>query len=201
MRASLVFARIALVYSISTVALGKATQETQEPVPVVFQRLQSQSPAEKGEAAAQLLKRGRSDPEVKEYLAVHLPPLIDKGPARKDYPGDWITLVRLARELRIAEAAPALTKWLTIDNIGEITTAGFINLENNPAGKALAEIGDPAMPPLTKVFDHGTLRERRYAVYVLRLINSPSAKSMLREQMNREPDEGLRDFIQKTLAS
>jgi len=117
MRASLVFARIALVYSISTVALGNATQETQEPVPVVFQRLQSQSPAEKGEAAAQLLKRGRSDPEVKEYLAVHLPPLIDKGPARTDYPGDWITLVRLARELRIAEAAHALTKWLTIVSV------------------------------------------------------------------------------------
>ena len=74
-----------------------------------------------------------------------------------------------------------------------------MKLENNPAGAALVQIGDPAIPAVITVFDHGTLRERRYAVYVLNQINSPSAKRSLREQLNREPDEDLRDFIRKSL--
>ena len=173
--------------------------QAEEPVATVFQRLQSSGNIH--EATEQLLNRGRSDPKVREYIARHLPPMIEKGPGEKgDHLGPWIEFVRLARELKIAEAAPALTKWLTIDNIGEITTGGFIRLENNPAGKALAEIGDPAVPAVARVFDRGTLRERRYAVYVLNLINSPSAKATLQERLSREPDKDLRDFIRKSLA-
>jgi len=132
-----------------------ASQQAEEPVATVFRRLQSQSSTEINEATEQLLNRGRSDPKVREYIARHLPPMIEKGPAEKDHPGPWIELTRLAGELKIAEAAPALTKWLTIDNIGEITTGGFIRLENNPAGEALAKIGDPAVPAVARVFDRG----------------------------------------------
>ena len=173
------------------------SQQAEEPVATVFQRLQSSTDIH--EATEELLKRGRSDSKVREYIARHLPPMIAKGPAEKDHPGPWIELVRLAGELKISEAAPALTKWLTIDNIGEITTGGFIRLENNPAGKALAEIGDPAVPAVARVFDQGTLRERRYAVYVLSLMNSLSAKSALQEQSHREPDKDLRDYIRKVV--
>jgi|SRR5215472_3416932 len=175
-----------------------ASQQAEEPVATVFRRLQSSTDTH--EVTEQLLKRGRSDSKVREYIARHLPPMIEKGPAEKDHLGSWIELVRLAGELKIAEAAPALTTWLTIDNIGEITTGGFIRLENNPAGKALAEIGDPAVPVVARVFDRGTLRERRYAVYVLNLINSPSAKATLQERLSREPDKDLREFIRKSLA-
>jgi len=175
-----------------------ASQQAEEPVATVFQRLQSSTDIH--EVTEQLLNRGRSDPKVREYIASHLPPMIEKGPPEKDHPGPWIEFVRLAGELKIAEAAPALTKWLTIDNIGEITAGGFIRLENNPAGKALAEIGDPAVPAVARVFDRGTLRERRYAVYVLNLINSPSAKATLQERLSREPDKDLREFIRKSLA-
>ena len=174
-----------------------ASQRAEEPVATVFQRLQSSGNIHS--VTEQLLKRGRSDPKIREYIAHHLPPMIEKGPAEKDHPGNWIELVRLAGELKIAEGAPALTKWLTIDNIGEITTGGFIRLENNPAGKALAEIGDPAVPAVARVFDQGTLRERRYAVYVLSLINSSSATSALQEQSHREPDKALRDYIRKAV--
>lgn len=178
------------------------SQRADEPVATVFQRLQSQSSTGINEATEQLLRRGRSDFKVREYIARHLPPMIEKGPGEKgDHLGPWIEFVRLAGELKIAEAAPALTKWLTIDNIGEITTGGFIRLENNPAGKALAEIGDPAVPAVARVFDQGTLRERRYAVYVLSLINSSSATSALQEQSHREPDKALRDYIRKVVGN
>jgi hypothetical protein len=172
-------------------------QQPEEPVAAVFQRLNS--PTDMHAAVEQLLNRGRSDPKVREYVALHLPPLIERGPLQKDHLGPWIELVRLAGGLKIAEASPALTKWLTIDNIGEVTTAGFMRLQNNPAGAALVQIGDPAIPAIVRVFDHGTLRERRYAVYALNLINSKGAKSALRERLNREPDKDLRDFIQKSL--
>lgn len=180
---------------------GVPAQQPEEPVAAAFQRLQSQSPTDVHQAAVQLLKQGRSDPKAREYIALHLPSLIEKGPAQKDHPGPWVALVRLAGELKIAEAAPALAKWLTIDNLGEITTAGFMKLETNPAGTALVEIGDPAIPAVKGAFDRGTLRERRYAIYVLNLINSPSARAALREHLNREPDEDLRDFIRKSLSS
>src|SRR5262250_3619450 len=98
------------------------TQQSTEPVAVTFRRLQSAAEVDK--AAAQLLRQGRSDPKAREYIALHLPSLIEKGPTQKDHPGPWVAVVRLAGQLKIAEAAPALAKWLTIDNIGEMTTAG-----------------------------------------------------------------------------
>ncbi len=191
----------AVVALVAVGPLVAPAQGSQEPVSIVFERLQSQSPDEIHQAAEQLLKRGESDPKVREFLALHLPAIIEKGPAQKNHPGPWITLVRLAGALKIAEAAPALAKWLTIDNIGEITTAGFVKLETNPAGKALSEIGDPSIPALVGVLDHGSLRERRYAVYALNLIGSPRAKNTLREHLKREPDDSLREFIQKALTS
>ena len=190
-------AKLLVTVGLTIAPIGAAAQHS-ESVALAFERLQSESPTEIKQGSEQLVRLGKSDPKAREYIALHLPPLIEKGP--KDYLGRWITLVRLAGELKIAEAAPALAKWLTIDNIGEISTAGFMKLENNAAGAALVQIGDPAIPAVITVFDHGTLRERRYAVYVLNQINSPSAKRSLREQLNREPDEDLRDFIRKSLS-
>jgi hypothetical protein len=187
-----------LMTVVLTVApIGAADQHSTESAALAFEQLQSQSSAKIKQASERLVRLGKSDPKAREYVALHLPPLIEKGP--QDYLGRWTTFVRLAGELKIAEAAPALVKWLTIDNIGEISTAGFMRLENNPAGAALVQIGEPAIPAVVTVFDHGTLRERRYAVYVLNQINSPSAKRALREQLNRESDENLKEFIQKSL--
>src|SRR5215469_4144196 len=169
-----------------------------ESVVLAFERLQSESPTEIKQGSDQLVRLAKSDPKAREYIALHLPAMIEKGP--KDNLGRWMTLVRIAGELKIAEAAPALAKWLTIDNIGEISTAGFMRMENNPAGAALVQIGEPSIPAVVTVFDHGTSRERRYAVYVLDQINSPSAKRSLREQLNREPDKDLRDFIRTSLS-
>lgn len=112
----------------------------------------------------------------------------------------WVELARSAGELETPEAAPALTKWLTIANIGEITSASLTRLEDDPAGAALVQIGDPDVPALGRVLDHGRLRERRCAVHARNLINSVSAKSALRQHVNREPDKVLRDHMRKILA-
>jgi hypothetical protein len=124
-------AELLVTVGLTIASIGAAAQDS-ESVALAFERLQSESPTEIKQGSEQLVRLEKSDPKAREYIALHLPPLIDKGP--KDYLGRWITLVRLAGELKIAEAAPALAKWLTIDNIGEISTAGFMKLENNPAG-------------------------------------------------------------------
>ena len=78
--------------------------QAEEPVATVFQRLQSSGNIH--EATEQLLNRGRSDPKVREYIARHLPPMIEKGPADKDHPGPWIELVRLAGSSRSRKRLP-----------------------------------------------------------------------------------------------
>lgn len=156
--------KLLMAVILTLVPSSTVAQHPEEPVELCFQRLQSQSAADMRQASEQLVRQGKSDPKAREYIAIHLPALIEKGP--KDYLGRWITFVRIAGELKIAGSAPALAKWLTIDNIGEISTAGFMRLENNPARAALVQIGDPAIQAVRTVFDNGTLRERRYAVYV-----------------------------------
>src|SRR5215469_7026599 len=92
-----------MIAVIANYAPTAVSQQAKEPVATVFQRLQSSTDI--NEATEELLKRGRSDSEVREYIARHLPPMIEKGPAEKDHPGNWIELVRIAGELKIAEVA------------------------------------------------------------------------------------------------
>ena len=75
-----------------------------------------------------------------------------------------------------------------------------VRLEDNLPGKALAQIGDPSIPALKGVLNHGTQLERLRAVYVLKLIASPQAKAALAEHLENEPDKQLRDYIQRIIS-
>ena len=105
--------------------------------------------------------------------------------------------VALAGELQIAEAAPSLGKWIGLDNIGQTTAAQFQRLETNPAGKALAQIGDPAIPTLDLILEHGSYRERLDAYLVLRRIDSKSARDGIHARLDREVDPNLKAMILK----
>lgn len=155
-------------------------------------------PPENRQATEQLLKLGKSDTKVKNYLAMRLPPVIKNGP--QDNPEVWSNAVRLAGEMKIPEAAPTLGKWIGLNTGGSLTFAGFERLENNASAKALAMIGDPALPTLNGILEHGDSNEREVAVRTLKLIDSPRAKSTLREHLKRESDPNVRDLIEKALA-
>ncbi|MGH9864945.1 MAG: HEAT repeat domain-containing protein, partial [Candidatus Acidiferrales bacterium] len=146
---------------------------------------------------ATLLKLGKTDPAVRKYLATHLPPMIRNDP--KYSPEPWTNAVRLTGELKIVETAPALAKWISLDNFGGTTGAEFMRLDSDPTGKALAEIGDPAIPTLIKVVEKGNTRERGDAYRCLNLIGSPAAKSALAKHVKDEPDVPLRNFVQRLL--
>jgi hypothetical protein len=71
-------------------------------------------------------------------------------------------------------------------------------LETSPAGKALSLIGDPAIPALKNVLEHGTSHERFYAYLVFIDIDTVAARDAIHARLDREDDPHLRDFIQKT---
>lgn len=158
----------------------------------VFQELKTAETTDR--AKETLLKGGAEDARVREYLKNNLPPMIEVG-YRNVYP-QWANAVRLAGELKITEAAPALAKWVGLDNVGETSMGQFQRLDNNPAAKALSQIGDPAIPSLVGVLDHGTVRERKSAYMALNLIGSPSAKTVVRGRYTQETDPGLRKLME-----
>lgn len=157
----------------------------------LVQRLQSDETTD--DARKQLLQLGRSDPDVRHYLAVQLPPLIERGPkscppseivdlAARWHACPWYNAVQLSGRLKIAEAASALAPWINWRNEGPFLPTLEVQLIFHPAAKALAEIGDPAIPILQRVLSSGNLGEHARAVLVLCIIHTPKAKAVLQDQ-------------------
>jgi hypothetical protein len=173
-----------------------STLMAQEPAgpTALFQQLQASGTTDR--ATQILLQQGAADPEVREYISSRLPAMIDIG--WKGQYKQWKNAVRLAGELKIAEAAPALAKWIGLDNVGETSAGEYQRLETNPAGKSLAQIGDPAVPALVNVIEHGTSREKWSGYFALNLIASPRSYAAIHDRRDSEDDPTMRAFIDKT---
>jgi PBS lyase HEAT-like repeat len=167
-------------------------------IPDLFLKLKSNETA--GSAARQLLSLSRSDPAVKEYLRRNLPPVIDAEPSHTadQWPDPvWLNAVRLAGELKIEEAAPSLAKWISVRNSPIVSLSAESYLKDSPAGHALVQIGNPAIPALQKVLNQGNDDERWESTRALHLIGTPEAVAVLREHLNSETDESLVSTISK----
>jgi len=188
---------LCLVLVASIFCLDAAAQEAQvsQNPAQLFQGLQAPQTTDNSFEA--LLILAKSSPETRSYLNDHLPGLIVKGP--KNSSQQWSNAVRLAGQLKIVQTAPALTKWIGLE-YGDITMTQVVRLDDNPAGKALAQIGDPAISSVSQVLKTGNYKERREAVYVLNAINSSSATEVLTIHLQHESDPGIRSFIERTLA-
>jgi HEAT repeat protein len=173
-----------------------STLIAQEPAgpAALFQQLQASGTTDR--ATQILLQRGAADPEVRKYISSRLPAMINIG--WKGQYKQWKNAVRLAGELKIAEAVPALAKWISLDNVGETSAGEYQRLETNPAAKALSQIGDPAIPALVNVIEHGTTREKWSAYFALNLIASPRAYAAIHDRRELEDDPNIRAFIDKT---
>lgn len=162
----------------------------------LVQELQARETTDR--AAEQLLKLAQSDGSARKFLVTRLPKLIgmDWGPEARV----WRNIVGLAGGLRIVEAIPTLAK--RIDFVDRPTSFGLAAaLEDKPAAKALAQIGDPAVPALVELLKRGELMERWEASYVLEKIGSPTAQRAIRDHVKREVDPRLRSRIEEDLAS
>lgn len=171
----------------------------------LIQELQSDRTTD--HARDELLKLGKSDSKVRQYLTVHLPPLIEIGPSMGSCPGYpcevWKNAVQVAADLKIGEAAPALARWISVKDANPwpgIRSYGN-KLEINPAAIALSRIGDPAIPALKNILDHGSPDEHTLAVRSLCTIHSPKAKAVLRDDLQHESDPALGAMIKRALRS
>ncbi len=192
----------AFVTCLVTLACLSLPAQEQPNSPDLFQQLIGSETTD--QATEQWLKLGRTDPTARRYLATHLSAVIHDVEVHYGTVNSkpWNNAVRLAGELKLVEVAPALAKWLAVETgRGYLSNNIALRLEDNSPGKALAQIGDPSIPVLKDVLQHGTQRERLRAVYVLKLIASPQAKTALQEHVSSEPDPGLKTFIDRTLGN
>lgn len=193
----LTFAKIAVVV-FASISIAWAAQQSNPDE--LFQRLQVDSSTD--DATTRLLNNAKTDGETKVYLAAYLPELINKGPNADPRP--WTNAVKLAGELKVSETIPSLVPWIGHNGGSRptvVTMATVVGLDRSPAAKALAEIGDPSVPAVSKILDEGSRHERYIAVYILNQIHSPVALQALREHYQKEPDQGLKDLIQRVLSS
>jgi hypothetical protein len=163
-----------------------------------------QSPQTTDNAKNELLKLGRSDPEIRQYLTVHLPPLIESGPGSPDCSGhhcqEWNNAVELAGKLKIGEAAPALARWINWRNPGAPVGLSLeARLVFYPAARSLADIGDLAIPAVQHALDHGNADEHFKAVRILCIIHTPKAKAVLQGVFPTESEPDLRAMIKNCL--
>ena len=167
----------------------------------LLQNLQSEQTTDN--AKNELLKLGKSGPEIRQYLTVHLPPLIGSGPGSPDCSGhhcqEWNNAVELAGKLKIGEAAPALARWINWRNEGPVGRSLEARLVFYPAARSLADIGDPAIPVLQHVLDSGSPEEHARAVRVLCIIHTPKAKAALQDNLTHETDPDLQAMIKNVL--
>ena len=204
---------LGLMASLASVFLASpiiASAQQNQSASELFEKLRA--PETSNDAADRLDALADRDPRVKHYLANHLPTLIEDGPqhyqppqpeSAMQYPGPvWLNAVKLAKDQRIAQTAPSLCKWITVRNGGAMLgLSADASLENNPAGRELVQIGDPAVPSLKQLLAQGKLEERADAMYALTLIGSPNAKNALRDHVTHESDENLKARIEKFLAN
>lgn len=197
--------RVLVVLACSASSVARCTSAQSNPrLTELTQRLESEQTTDA--ARDELLKQGKSDPEARQYLVVRIPTLIDSGPGAGKCPATpcraWRNAVELATRLKIGEAAPALARWIAVKDVNPWPGIGPYGgkLETNPAALALASIGDPAIPALEKVLDSGTSNEHALAMRVLGMINTPKAKAVLRDDLQRETDPDLQAMIKRELS-
>lgn len=178
-------------------ALAQGHPTAAEPV----QELQSAETTDS--ARSELLKLGKPDPEVRKYLAIQLPPLIANGPRGSACSGlgcrVWENAVKLAGDLKIEEAAPALARWINWRSLGPYGLSMEAALVFYPAATALVEIEDPAIPAVQDALDRGNPDEHYRAVRILCIIHSPSAKAVLRGGLQHVADPDVQVIIKRVL--
>jgi len=188
-----------VIFIFSLIGAKGAPTHAQSPrsIPKTFAQLQVEETTD--QATDQFLKMGPNNVTARAYLAAHLPPLIGHGLAGK--PHVWLNSVRLAGAFQIAEAIPSLAKYIAgpAGTPRGGTIAEVERLDPLPAGKALAQIGEPAIPTLVEILNTGTHREKWVAYRALFLIGSPSAIKELRNHLGHESDLDLMSEIQKAL--
>ena len=193
---------VAVILSASAHSFGVA--QPAQDVEQVFAQLHD---AKTTYAAYLRLKNlAENDTAARLYLVVKLPELIPADLSQKPI---WMNpiaenSVRLAGDLKIAEAVPVLVKALDNDLAkpgGPVTITSGSGLNNDPVAQALAKIGASALGPVRdrlKNNSNGQI-ERMRAAKILYFMNSADADQVLTLQLQSENDPVVRSLIEAGL--
>ena len=192
----LVFALLFFFISLGLVTLRVCAQVNQEELQSLLDQMQHYNYPTSDEAAEELLKLAKSDPEARKFLVARMPAVIERANAQSTVAMRvFENEVRLVGDLQIVEASRALAD--KVDRYtSTIASGGF---ENREAIHALVEIGEPAVPAVIEVLQHGKADQRKYSAVVLGFIGSREGEAALREALARETDAEVRDYIEKAL--
>lgn len=147
----------------------------------------------------QILQVSRKDPRARQYVVQKLPELI-----RRPESDVWLDAIRIAGKLKAKEAIPALQEALSRPPMPAepyLTFAGIERLDNDIVGKALSQIGDPAIPSVRSLLVSKDALARSRAVLILRNIGSPAGRKALQGHLPRETNQEVRKLIQDSLRS
>jgi len=193
----LVFASLVFLTSLGVVSSRvSCAQVKQEELESLLDQMQHYHYPTSDQAAEQLLKLAKSDPEARKFLVGRMPSVIEKAdpqsiPAMIVFENE----LRLVGDLQIAEASRALAQKVERQT-SVLASMGF---EEHEVIHALVEIGEPAVPAVIEVLQHGKADQRKYSAVVLGFIGSREGEAALREALARETDAEVRDYIEKAL--
>jgi hypothetical protein len=163
---------------------------SQVDVSAIVTRLQN---ADTSDDAVKEIESG--DSELKTAIADKLSSLMSN---EKNY-----TVLRneskLAGDLKVISCIPSLVNiFVNGDAIPMGTTSTMRwHMVDDPAGHALAQIGDPVIPDMQKLLMSNQSDNRVKAIRVLGNINSPAAKKVIQEHRASESDQRLQYMIDK----
>ncbi|MCL5005076.1 MAG: hypothetical protein M1404_00970 [Acidobacteria bacterium] len=171
---------------------AQAVHATVPDVQTLFEQLKSANTSK--EAADELAKLGKENARARKYLSNKLPELIEnvhRGAVCRN-------AQQLAGNLKLTNAVPGLVSALTHQftcGRGDITFTQWMRLDDDPAGRALVEIGEPSVGPVSKLLESVDKIVRSRATLVLLNIDSPAAIQAIRNHFPKEKDPGLKRLM------
>jgi len=168
---------------------AKATQRTRESG-LVFSRLND--PNTSAEATQEII--ADEDPSARKYVSERLPDMIDTLPENLV----WRNSVKLAGQLKAANAVVALARVLphSESDVGIQSFSFAWIISRDPVGKALCEIGDPAVSAMAELLNHGDMSARWRALRVLWNLNSPAARKVMEAYLHNGDDSKIQSAIE-----
>jgi len=145
-----------------------------------------------------LVKLASSDSSIMNELANVVPFWVEKC---KNDPM-WVNIVRLTEKLKLTSAAPALVEALDRKYYESpiVTAYTAEHLVYDPVGRALAAIGDPAIPALSHRWNQlSNPAERSRIAVILEAIGTPAAAMAMRQQLAKESDPWVKGIINSRL--
>ena len=183
-----------LAFCVLSPALGPyaAGQQRERPLKDDIRELYSNSAKARAEATKRLVEAGPA------AIPLLLPVLCDK--SKPNFDVAWRPAAKALGELKAEGAVPCLVQELASDVTLSVYKPEKTIADYEPAFSALVQIGEPAVPAISRYLPTLHPNKAYLALRVLRVINTPSAKAAveayikLLENQTRLAKEVLEDF-------